>query len=111
MVKFLQENFVDDNGCYTTGVGAPLQGLSVLEEGSKVVTEVLSSDILLTEKYSHSYPYDWRTNKPVIIKASSQWFIDTTQLKDKAIVSTLCFFLKHVLKNFFFLLVLKATTC
>lgn len=33
----------------------------------------------------HSYPIDWRTKKPVIIKASQQWFINTSNLKNNAI--------------------------
>lgn len=32
----------------------------------------------------HSYPYDWRTKQPVIIRPSRQWFINTASLKDKA---------------------------
>lgn len=30
-------------------------------------------------KLTHKYPYDWRTKKPVIMRATEQWFID---LKD-----------------------------
>lgn len=78
---------MDEKGCYTSGLGNKLEGLNVLEEGYKAVLEHLSSDIVSVENYNHSYPYDWRTNKPVIIRASNQWFIDTNQLKEKAIVS------------------------
>lgn len=39
------------------------------------------------EDYVHSYPYDWRTKKPVILRASKQWFIDTSAIKNRAIVS------------------------
>ena len=30
--------------------------------------------LLHTEKFSHRYPYDWRTKQPVIIRATEQWF-------------------------------------
>ena len=40
------------------------------------------------EECVHSYPYDWRSKKPVVIRASKQWFINTANLKDKAKVST-----------------------
>ena len=36
------------------------------------------------EKCVHSYPYDWRTKEPVVIRPSKQWFINTASLKDKA---------------------------
>lgn len=38
-------------------------------------------------QYMHSYPYDWRTKKPIIIRASTQWFVNTAAIKDKAMVS------------------------
>lgn len=39
------------------------------------------------EQCVHSYPYDWRSKKPVVIRASKQWFINTASLKDTAKVS------------------------
>jgi isoleucyl-tRNA synthetase len=48
---------------------------------------LLSADILHSEQLVHSYPYDWRTKQPVILRASWQWFIDTNAIKQKAIVS------------------------
>ena len=29
-----------------------------------------------------SYPYDWRTKQPVVLRASRQWFINTDSLKE-----------------------------
>ncbi len=43
--------------------------------------------IVKEEDCVHSYPYDWRTKQPVVIRASKQWFINTASLKDKAKVS------------------------
>lgn len=51
------------------------------------VIELLGNRVLRKEEYIHSYPYDWRTKKPVIIRASKQWFVNTQQLKDPALVS------------------------
>lgn len=39
----------------------------------------------------HSYPYDWRTKKPMIIRASKQWFVNTTSVKAAAQVSSFSF--------------------
>lgn len=36
------------------------------------------------EQCVHSYPCDWRTKQPVVIRPSKQWFINTVSLKDKA---------------------------
>lgn len=35
------------------------------------------------EKYVHSYPHCWRTDKPVLYYPLDSWFIKTTALKDK----------------------------
>lgn len=64
-----------------------LQGQYVLTEGNEAVLKMLKNDILHVEDYIHSYPYDWRTNKPIILRASRQWFIDTNALKERAVVS------------------------
>ena len=37
-----------------------------------------------SETITHSYPYDWRTKKPVFLRASKQWFINTDKLKARA---------------------------
>ena len=50
------------------------------------VLRLLGDNFLHAEDFIHSYPYDWRTKKPVIIAASRQWFIDTNSLKEKALV-------------------------
>ena len=41
--------------------------------------------ILLQNEIQHSYPYDWRTKKPVILRASKQWFVDTKSLQEKGL--------------------------
>lgn len=44
--------------------------------------------LLLEEgRFTHSYPYDWRTRKPVIIRATKQWFFDIQCVKEAALVS------------------------
>lgn len=80
-------SLVNEMGCYTSEAGSKLDGLFVLSEGNKRVLDMISENILHSEDYIHSYPYDWRTKQPVIIRSSKQWFIDTESLKNKAIVS------------------------
>ncbi|CAG8704473.1 3495_t:CDS:2, partial [Ambispora gerdemannii] len=68
---------VDDFGRFTSEVGEPsFEGKAVLTEGTTAVIEYLKANkILLKEqKHTHKYPYDWRTKKPIILRATSQWF-------------------------------------
>ena len=56
--------------------------------GNMAILSKLKPKILQVDKYIHSYPYDWRTKKPVLVKTSMQWFINTQQLKEAVAVST-----------------------
>lgn len=80
---------VDESGCFTPEAGGNLEGLFVLSNGTEAVLKILNNKIVHDEVYVHSYPYDWRTNQPVILRSSKQWFIDTDAIKARAIVSTL----------------------
>ena len=55
------------------------------------VLQALDSHVLHQGEFVHSYPYDWRTKKPVIVKTSKQWFIDTQAIKHKALVGHMMF--------------------
>jgi isoleucyl-tRNA synthetase len=55
-------------------------------------TDVILSIILKTEgkafkveKYEHTYPHCWRTDKPILYYPLSSWFIKTTAYKDKLV--------------------------
>ncbi|KAL9651833.1 hypothetical protein ABK040_000181 [Willaertia magna] len=77
---------VDENGKFTDNV--PIKefvGLSVIGNGNDKVVELLEGELsnylLLKENYSHRYPYDWRTKKPIIIRMTEQWFAELKNLK------------------------------
>lgn len=38
-----------------------------------------------TEKYEHSYPHCWRTDKPILYYPLDSWFVRSTALKDRMI--------------------------
>ncbi|XP_048504759.1 isoleucine--tRNA ligase, mitochondrial isoform X2 [Athalia rosae] len=80
-------SLVDENAHYTSEAGSEFAGLNVLTEGGKAVLSHLGNNVVNIETYVHSYPYDWRTKKPVIIRASRQWFINTNALKQQALDS------------------------
>lgn len=76
--------FVDEFARYNEDAPAFLQGKSVLEDGNATVLDHVKRDVLHLSELTHSYPIDWRTKKPVIFRASHQWFIDTDKIKEKA---------------------------
>ncbi|KAG8693855.1 isoleucine-tRNA ligase [Ceratobasidium sp. 394] len=81
---------VDGEGKFTDAVGEPwtrLVGKEVLEDGNIEVIRVLKEQDVLVKKKTlrHRYPYDWRTKKPVILRATSQWFTNLEAIKDDAL--------------------------
>lgn len=62
-------------------------GLAVLEEGNNAVIEALKTAAVLLkeEAYPHKYPYDWRTKKPTIFRATTQWFASVADFRELAL--------------------------
>jgi len=71
----------------TDASGKLSNGLFCLDQGSEsVLTDMLNLDMLFsTDLYEHSYPHDWRTGGPVYFKLTEQFFLDLTDLKQKAL--------------------------
>uniref|UniRef100_A0A0M3HV85 isoleucine--tRNA ligase n=1 Tax=Ascaris lumbricoides TaxID=6252 RepID=A0A0M3HV85_ASCLU len=76
--------FVDENGNYSRQLGHALDGKAVLGDGQEAALQMLKKDVVYIHPYTHSYPYDWRTKKPVIIRSSEQWFVDVSQIGARA---------------------------
>ena len=81
---------IDENGLYSKNDEnlrrLNLSGKNALDESViKLIENILEDKILHKHKHVHSYPYDWRTKKPVIIRSSQQWFLNTEKLKDRAL--------------------------
>lgn len=82
---------VDKYGKYTDALDGSLKefvGLRVLGDGNaKMIEKIKELGVLvhLDENYIHSYPYDWRSKKPIIIRATPQWFIDVSKIKNATI--------------------------
>ncbi|MGG6266808.1 isoleucine--tRNA ligase [Leptolyngbya sp. AN03gr2] len=77
---------VDDDGNFTEEAGQ-FQGLNVLGDGNPAVIEALQEarSLLKEEPYQHKYPYDWRTKKPTIFRATEQWFASVEGFRDQAL--------------------------
>lgn len=74
---------VDDKGVMTAEAPG-FEGL-FYDDANKAVVEALESAGAL-EKLSfikHSYPHDWRTKKPVIYRATAQWFASIESFRDE----------------------------
>jgi isoleucyl-tRNA synthetase len=76
---------VDDAGKFTMEAGEEYAGLEVLGAGNAAVIEALTKAgyIIKEEAYNHKYPYDWRTKKPTIFRATVQWFASIDSFRDK----------------------------
>jgi isoleucyl-tRNA synthetase len=63
--------------------------LATAESTLNDIKAILNESNALVHEHSHkhSYPYDWRTKKPVIIRSSMQWFINTNRLKEMALLA------------------------
>ncbi|MBF1991245.1 isoleucine--tRNA ligase [Fischerella thermalis] len=77
---------VDDNGNFTAEAGQ-FAGLNVLGDGNQAVIDALNSagSLLKEEPYVHKYPYDWRTKKPTIFRATEQWFASVEGFRAEAL--------------------------
>jgi isoleucyl-tRNA synthetase len=64
-----------------------LVGGMSLDEGAKTVLGVLAQNgrLMGTAKITHSYPHCWRCKKPVIFRATDQWFVSVSKFKDRAL--------------------------
>ena len=73
---------VDERGYFTDE--APGFESLFYDDANKKVTEKLEEvGALLSLKFiTHSYPHDWRTKKPTIFRATSQWFASIKDFRD-----------------------------
>ncbi|MFA4829597.1 MAG: isoleucine--tRNA ligase [Thermodesulfovibrionales bacterium] len=66
---------VDDKGKFTKAV-PELEGQFVFKANAAIIEILKNKNALIKEeKVVHSYPHCWRCKKPVIFRATEQWFI------------------------------------
>ncbi|MBF0390588.1 MAG: isoleucine--tRNA ligase [Desulfamplus sp.] len=78
---------VSDNGCFTDEV-EKFSGQFILKANKEIIDELAKQGALLKhENMTHSYPHCWRCKKPVIFRATPQWFIsmDAKSLRQKSL--------------------------
>lgn len=72
---------VDDKGVFTDEAGQ-FEGM-FYDKANKEITDLLKENgaLLHLEFITHSYPHDWRTKKPVIFRATPQWFASIDKVR------------------------------
>ncbi len=72
---------VDDRGYMMEEAGA-FAGMYYEVANQEIVKALEEQGVLLkSQTFTHSYPHDWRTKKPVIFRATPQWFASIDMLK------------------------------
>ncbi len=76
---------VDDRGMMTDDVFGGIH----INKANEVILPRLEQDGLLLAKADvvHSYPHCWRCKKPVIFRATDQWFCSVEAFKDQAVAA------------------------
>jgi isoleucyl-tRNA synthetase len=69
-------NPVDGRGRFTHLAGQ-FEGLHIIKEGNKAVIDAMreNGSLLGDGTITHSYPHCWRCHKPVVFRATEQWFL------------------------------------
>ncbi len=84
------ENFpvvcpVDEAGKFTAEV-PDYEGKQVFETNEPIMQWLRANGLLVKkEQYTHSYPFCWRTDTPLIYKAMSSWFVKVTDFRDQMV--------------------------
>ena len=84
------ENFpvvcpVDEAGKFTAEV-SDYAGKQVFETNEPIMAWLKEHGLLVKkEQYTHSYPFCWRTDTPLIYKAMSSWFVKVTDFRDEMV--------------------------
>ncbi|MGB5714910.1 MAG: isoleucine--tRNA ligase, partial [Waterburya sp.] len=84
---------VDDGGRFTeeagkfAGMQVVAKGNEKVSAGNQAIIDALqeAGALLKHEEYAHKYPYDWRTGKPTIFRATEQWFASVEGFRDQAL--------------------------
>ncbi len=75
---------VDEKGYLTAEAGEGLAGLFIDDANKEVVQRLDADGALIKLSFiKHSYPHDWRTKKPIIFRATTQWFASIDMIREQ----------------------------
>lgn len=79
---------VDDQGKMTAEAGSDFEGAFYEDANAISLKKLKELNLLLKqEDIVHSYPFDWRTKKPVIFRAVPQWFASVDAFRQQILDS------------------------
>lgn len=74
---------VNDQGYQTEEAGPDFAGVFYQDSEDISLNKLREAGLLvLQEDVTHSYPFDWRTKKPIIFRATDQWFVSIDKMRD-----------------------------
>ena len=74
---------IDDRGCFNSLI-TDFVGQHVFDANKPISQHLKAAGRVLRQaSYEHSYPHCYRCKNPLIYKAVSSWFVETTKLKDR----------------------------
>lgn len=73
---------VNERGLMMENAGPDFEG-QFYDKVVPTVKEKLGDLLLASEVISHSYPFDWRTKKPIIWRAVPQWFASVSKFRQE----------------------------
>ena len=73
---------INDQGVLTKENGDDFDGV-FYQKADDISLQKLEDNnaLLLEEPLKHSYPFDWRTKKPIIFRATDQWFVSIEKMR------------------------------
>ncbi len=80
---------VDNRGRFTDEY-PEMEGKDVFDANPEIIKKLEETGILIAaDKVTHDYPHSWRSKKPIIFRATEQWFIELEfkELRKKTIDS------------------------
>ncbi|MBQ3119179.1 MAG: isoleucine--tRNA ligase [Clostridia bacterium] len=76
---------VDGKG-YLNELAGEFQGLFYEESNAKIIEKLKEVNALYAiEDIIHQYPHCWRCHKPIVFRATEQWFASVDDIKDAAV--------------------------
>ncbi|MBB6401330.1 isoleucyl-tRNA synthetase [Methanococcus maripaludis] len=74
---------IDDNGKYTDSIW---KGTFVKDMDESVIETLISKNLLVNSgKVKHTYPHCWRCKTPLLFRATEQWFLSISKIKESII--------------------------
>ncbi|CCV64446.1 Isoleucyl-tRNA synthetase [Alteracholeplasma palmae J233] len=74
---------VNETGMMTNEAGK-YEGLFYEKANDAIIEDLKETNSLLrVDTITHSYPHDWRTKKPVIFRATPQWFASVKMIREE----------------------------